>query len=147
MVNASLILRDTNLLYPPFWAAFSQCLEAAKKDGHKLVVFETFRAPARQQSLYNQGRVTAGSIITQARPWQSWHQYGMAVDIAMFDGRKYGWNFDPAKIARYFEHELIKWGGANDGPHYQYAKLPKISSAQAISAEANSVLAFWATLA
>lgn len=143
---SSLLLRDPRLLFPPFFENFKVGLDKAQKDGHPVKIFETFRSPRRQQTLYNQGRTTTGPIITQARPWQSWHQYGLAADVAFFERNAWHWEFDPSKIARYFEGLNITWGGPKDGPHFQHAPLPKITAAQAITAENNSLLAFWASL-
>jgi D-alanyl-D-alanine dipeptidase len=140
------ILRDERLLLPPFLHELNQGIALARADGHPVRIFETYRTPARQHKLWEQGRETKGPIVTQSRAWQSWHQYGVAADIALFKDGKWSWAFDPAKMARYFEGLNIKWGGANDGPHYQYSKLPLISAAQAIVAENNGILAFWATL-
>lgn len=52
--------------------------------------FEGFRTPGRQQALFNQNR--PGKIITKARPWQSYHQYGLAVDFVLFVDRKWSWS-------------------------------------------------------
>jgi hypothetical protein len=135
------LFRDIRLLFPPFYESLSQGLALARQDGHPIEIFETFRSPARQQLLFD-----LRPKVTNSLPWQSWHQYGMAADIALRVNGKWSWEFDPAKIARYFEGLPIKWGGPNDGPHYQWSKLPQISAAKAIVAENNSVLAFWASL-
>lgn len=43
-------------------------------------VYEGFRTNERQQELYEQGRTKPGKIVTWARPGQSFHNYGLAVD-------------------------------------------------------------------
>lgn len=49
-------------------------------------VYETFRDAARQNELWDRKR-------TQARAWQSAHNYGLAVDFVPYvDGE--GWNWD-----------------------------------------------------
>lgn len=45
--------------------------------------FEGYRSPARQQQLYDQKRAD-GSRVTKARPFESAHQYGLAVDFVPF---------------------------------------------------------------
>jgi hypothetical protein len=55
-------------------------------------IFEAFRYPERQAELYAQGRTKAGSIVTYARPWQSYHQYGLAVDFVLFVNGDWSWN-------------------------------------------------------
>lgn len=43
-------------------------------------IYEGYRTPERQQELYDQGRGNPGRIVTNARPWQSFHQYRLAID-------------------------------------------------------------------
>jgi hypothetical protein len=140
------VLRDVKLLFPDFAKQMMIGVERANADGHKIAIFESFRTAARQQKLWDQGRMTNGPIVTNSKPWQSWHQYGLAADIAGFDNGKWNWNFDPFKISKYFEDLGLVWLGEKDPPHYQYANLPRISAAQAIVAENQSILAFWASL-
>ena len=42
-----------------------------------------------QAKLYAQGRTTAGSIVTRAKPGWSFHQYGLASDWEYFPDGKY----------------------------------------------------------
>ena len=48
-------------------------------------VTQVVRSWNDQQKLYAQGRTTPGTIVTQAPPGHSWHEFGMAVDVAPFD--------------------------------------------------------------
>lgn len=50
-------------------------------------IFETYRNPIRQQSLFELGH-------THARPWQSGHQYGLAADIVPLTAED-RWTWDP----------------------------------------------------
>ena len=43
----------------------------------------TLRTFAEQDALYAQGRTKAGSIVTKARGGQSYHNYGLAIDIVL----------------------------------------------------------------
>lgn len=57
-------------------------------------VFETYRDPERQTSLFYKGK-------SKARAWESPHQYGLAVDIVPFDGTKPIWpNLDDPRWER-----------------------------------------------
>lgn len=40
-----------------------------------------------QQRLYNQGRTTHGARVTNAKPGSSFHNYGAAFDICLFDSK------------------------------------------------------------
>jgi hypothetical protein len=68
-------------------------------DAHKLPmrVFESIRAPSRQEMLYMRGRDPGaedfGRTVTKARAYQSAHQFGLAADMVfrMADGT---WTWD-----------------------------------------------------
>lgn len=49
------------------------------------MVFETYRAPERQNYLFDRKK-------TKARAWSSPHQYGLAVDFVPYDAKD-GWNW------------------------------------------------------
>lgn len=138
------VCRSTNLLYPPFLVAMNKGIEKARAAGHDIHIFETFRTPERQDSLYLQGRSIGGRIVTYSKGWQSWHQYGVAADIALKKDGQWSWDFSPSMISHYFR-DLVKWGGDHDGPHYQWLKLPLIRQAKAL-VDKNGILAFWQTL-
>lgn len=100
----------------------------------------TLRTFKEQDALYAQGRTTKGKVVTNARGGQSFHNYGLAVDIALVvdtngDG-KYdtaAWDtkgdYDGDKKADWMECvEIFKkygwfWGGDfrnfKDYPHFE----------------------------
>lgn len=55
-------------------------------------IFEAFRFPERQEDLYAQGRTKPGNIVTYAKPWTSFHQYGLAVDFVLYIDGNWSWN-------------------------------------------------------
>jgi peptidoglycan L-alanyl-D-glutamate endopeptidase CwlK len=100
-----------------------------------------YRSPEEQDALYAQGRTKPGKIITNAKAWQSIHNYGLAFDIVLlldkdgdgkfesvswdtmkdFDGDKIA---DWGKVVKYFKSKGWFWGGdwksIPDTPHFQY---------------------------
>lgn len=48
-----------------------------------LLISSGIRSFEEQQKLYNQGRVTPGKIVTNAKPGKSLHNYGLALDVFM----------------------------------------------------------------
>lgn len=52
-------------------------------------VFETYRSPARQEYLFHQR-----PKVTNARAWQSAHQYGLAFDVVGFIEANREWTWD-----------------------------------------------------
>jgi peptidoglycan L-alanyl-D-glutamate endopeptidase CwlK len=66
-------------------------------EGMPFRLFEGYRSPQRQQYLWEQGRVRAGAKVTNARPWESLHQYGLAADLVLFENAKWSWDDKGAK--------------------------------------------------
>jgi peptidoglycan L-alanyl-D-glutamate endopeptidase CwlK len=54
-------------------------------EGIHIRVTQGLRSWNDQQKLYAQGRTTPGKIVTNAAPGHSWHELGMACDVAPFD--------------------------------------------------------------
>lgn len=94
----------------------------------------TLRTFAEQDALYAQGRTKPGAKVTNARGGQSYHNYGLAIDIvllvnngkdALWDNKK---DFDKDGQADWMEIVAIlkrygfEWGGDwkfTDTPHFQ----------------------------
>lgn len=55
----------------------------------------TLRTIAEQDKLYAQGRTTPGAIVTKARGGYSYHNYGLAIDIAFVVNGKGAWDIKP----------------------------------------------------
>lgn len=115
--------RNPDLLHPDARMAWLRLAEAALNLGRPIFLVEGYRSPARQDALYAQGRTTPGSVVTNARAWQSWHQTGRAVDFAF----QHGWPFaddHPWKhIGEMGELLGFEWGGRwkkPDRPHLQW---------------------------
>jgi peptidoglycan LD-endopeptidase CwlK len=136
------VLRSTDLLYPPFLLEMQAGLKKCRDAGFDMHPFETYRSFARQHELYMQGRTTPGKIVTYAQRGDSWHHYGVAMDLALKVNGQWSWQFDPKAISKYFEGLNVTWGGPKDGPHYQWKKLPTLAEAKKIMMESN-VLGFW----
>lgn len=99
----------------------------------------TLRTNQEQDALYAQGRTKPGKIVTNAKGGQSYHNYGLALDIVLLkdtDGNgtfdKASWetnvDFDGDGVADWIEVVKIfklygwEWGGDwrfQDKPHFQ----------------------------
>jgi len=93
----------------------------------------TLRTFAEQDELYAQGRTKAGKKVTNAKGSDSYHNYGLAVDIVLIkDGKVALWDtksdFDGDSKSDWMECVAIfkkygwDWGGEwkfVDAPHFQ----------------------------
>lgn len=100
-----------------------------KEMNRDLIIIFGYRSNEEQTKLYNQGRTTAGKIVTNAKAGQSPHNYACAVDCWVMDsdGKTIDWTNPVYKnICR--EHAMtvadkIVWGGSFksiiDFPHWE----------------------------
>lgn len=101
------------------------CL-ALQEQGYFPYVVSGFRSFSEQNGIYEQGRSKPGPKVTWVRGGGSWHNYGLAVDIAF-------WN-DSGSAPTWEEHHpwsklgeeglkagFTRWGGDfGDRPHLEY---------------------------
>ena len=83
---------------------------------------EVIRSPQRQDELYAQGRSKPGKIVTNAKAWESGHQFGLSVDYCLLiDGKEASWNTvldydkdgiaDWTEVANVFKEHGWSWAG------------------------------------
>jgi peptidoglycan L-alanyl-D-glutamate endopeptidase CwlK len=102
--------------------------EAARK-GYKLriTVDGHYRSFAKQKELYAKGRTAPGKVVTSAMPGQSYHNYGLAIDVVEIKNGVPLWsNPNWEQIGRIGEKHGFVWGGrwtkcknCPDKPHFQ----------------------------
>jgi peptidoglycan L-alanyl-D-glutamate endopeptidase CwlK len=89
-----------------------------------MLVTCTLRTNAEQEQRYAQGRTTPGSIVTDARPGFSAHNYGLAMDVVPIVAGKCVWNTsDPAwrTLGALGQAAGLDWAGA---PGFPFHELP-----------------------
>lgn len=99
----------------------------------------TLRTFAEQDALFAQGRTKPGQKVTNARGGQSYHNYGLAIDIALVLDRDGNGSFETAswdtktdfdgdrlsdwqEVVAIFKRHGWEWGGDwkfTDMPHFQ----------------------------
>lgn len=118
--------RDLHHLLPTVEVAAKKALAAADALGLKYVVTCTYRTADEQAALYAQGRTTPGKKVTNAKPGQSFHEFGVALDIYPivngkidFAGTAKEWK----TLAQCFKNEGFEWAGEwktfKELPHFQ----------------------------
>ena len=97
-------------------------------------VVQSLRSWAEQAALYAEGRTTPESIVTNAQPGHSYHNFGLAVDVAPFDMGIPDWNGNhPAwrRIVAVGESVGLvsgsTWRTFPDWPHFQWTSQYPIS--------------------
>jgi len=133
-------MADTNLndLQPQFRAKVEMWLEKLKANGIEIKITETLRSFARSGELYAQGRTAPGKKVTNAKPGQSYHNFGLALDCYPVEAGKVVVDFDQhpdlmAKMTRAAGFALdcgITWGGHwkfKDYPHFQEGDCPSLA--------------------
>ncbi len=130
----------------PFVAERAKIALAECKDlGYPLALFEGYRSPERQAELYAQGRTTPGRKVTNAKPWMSWHQYHLGLDIAYFDGKKWYWPKEEEaweRPAAIFEDLGFEWLFPYERVHFQMTGGVTIKEAK----EFETMDELWATV-
>lgn len=127
------VSRDLKLLFPLFAEKVGAAVAHARLDGHPIEIFEAWRSPQRQDWLYAQGRTQPGSIVTQSHAWQSWHQYGLAVDVAYNVAGQWSWDWDFKVLVPYFQALGLEWLGPHDAGHFQMTRGLTVDQAHSLS--------------
>lgn len=99
----------------------------------------TFRSFEEQDKIYQQGRTTPGSIVSNAKAGESFHNYGLAIDIVLLVDKDVNGTFETAswstkadfdkdgqsdwsEVVEVFKKYGWEWGGdwrRRDDPHFQ----------------------------
>jgi peptidoglycan L-alanyl-D-glutamate endopeptidase CwlK len=101
-------------------------LASVKSAGTDLLITCTKRTLEEQAALYAQGRTTAGSIVTNAKPGTSAHNYGLAIDVVPIVNGKPDWSFNalhPSAVwmtTGYLGRLAgLQWFGTPDSPYIE----------------------------
>jgi len=114
-------------LRPEVQALAKAFVAKAKDEGIDVLIYCTLRDFECQAELYAQGRTKPGRIVTNARPGDSWHNYGVAWDCVPLINGKAAWDDDGAyaKLGRIGEALGLEWAGRWSGKlkekaHFQF---------------------------
>ncbi len=99
-------------------------IEKAAMHGIAIKVISGARSYAEQDALYAKGRSQPGPTVTNARGGYSNHNFGIAFDIGVFEGKRYLADSPKYKAVGVLGTELgLEWGGnwktLVDQPHFQ----------------------------
>lgn len=141
-------LERIKLLHPKLRAEVSAIYDeiVAALSGKAICRFAyTLRTFAEQDALYAQGRTKPGNKITNAKGGQSYHNYGLAIDIVLLIGNAASWDTksdfdgdgksDWQEVVAIFKRHGWEWGGDwkfTDMPHFQKTLGKSIADLQAL---------------
>jgi peptidoglycan L-alanyl-D-glutamate endopeptidase CwlK len=119
--------RNLNELRPVVKIMAEGALHDCEQAGLKVLVTCTGRTSAEQAALYAQGRTTPGKKVTNAKPGQSFHEYGVALDLYPlvngkpdFSGTAPEWNEIAAIFKKHGFEWAFEWRKFKEKPHFQY---------------------------
>lgn len=127
-------------LHPSMRYKVLHLLELLSLIGEDILIYEGARSNEEQAALYAQGRTAPGAIVTNAKPGESFHNYGLAVDFAPvgplgipLKSRVLQWTATKRyeAIANLAKTLGLEWGGdwtIVDRPHLQYAEGVTLST-------------------
>lgn len=134
--------RSLDDLDPRVAALCRQHLALCEAHGIKVIVTFTFRSKETQAALYAQGRTEPGEIVTNAKPGESFHNYGLAYDLVpLKPNGAADWDVKSATAAARW-NEIgalgkslgLRWGGdfhsIKDRPHFEWSGDLKLSDLQ-----------------
>ena len=119
--------RSLDDLIPPAKERVERFLSLCKDEGIDLLVTSTYRDNESQNALYEQGRTTAGKVVTNAKAGDSWHNWRCAVDVVPMVNGKSNWDglypiWD--QIGQLGEKAGLEWAGRwrtfKELAHFQY---------------------------
>ncbi|WP_158738614.1 peptidoglycan-binding protein [Alteribacillus sp. YIM 98480] len=120
-------IRNMGDVHPTVKNKALQMIEKAYKEGIYAQISSGYRSNKEQQRLYNKGRTTSGNVVTNAKPGQSVHNYGLAIDFFLVseDGNQALWtvNKEWHRVAAIAKSLGFSWGGDwtsfKDYPHLE----------------------------
>ena len=117
---------STDDLVPGARLLASRLLVECENLGIRIFVTSTLRTFHEQDALYAKGRTVPGDIVTHARGGESWHNHGLAFDIAFRvppASSPYGEENPWAEVGAIGKSLGLEWGGDwtrfRDRPHFQ----------------------------
>ncbi len=116
-INGSAVPMPTGM-DPNFLEQVDECfIPTAAAYGYALRVTSGFRSMTEQAQVYDDGRDGSGTIVSEAPPGHSLHNYGYAVDIV---DRWRGYDIDWTKLIAIGAYCHLENGGSGDLPHFEY---------------------------
>ncbi len=109
----------------PVAKEFMEALQEQLPDGFSAEIISALRTYDEQDDLYEQGRSKPGHRVTNARGGYSNHNFGVAWDVGIFEGKRYLEDSHLYDLVGKVAHSMdLVWGGdwksIEDKPHVEW---------------------------
>lgn len=113
------------LLHPQVREDFANfILDAESQFDITLRISQGLRTFPEQDAIYAQGRTKPGTIVTKAKGGQSYHNYGLAIDLVRIKDKDVDWNYNMETLVPLANKYNLKWGGTfKDYPHFERSNI------------------------
>lgn len=141
-----------SLVHPALAEKVRSMADLLAQENITIRVVQGLRTWDEQAALYAQGRTAPGKVVTNAGPGTSWHNFGLAVDVAPFDSSIPDWNVNHPAWQRIVaigkSVGLVsgsEWRTFPDWPHFQLTGQLPVSPDDAVRAayETGGQAAVW----
>ena len=92
--------------------------------GINLRISQATRTIDEQDALYNQGRTEPGNIVTNAKGGESYHNYGLAIDVVEIRNRVAIYDTNWEAISEIGKRNGFEWGGDWTNPDLPHFQMP-----------------------
>jgi peptidoglycan L-alanyl-D-glutamate endopeptidase CwlK len=112
-------------LHPIVAAKAKQFIALAEAEGIEILITSTLRTFEEQAELFAIGRTRPGNIVTNAKPGESWHNFGLAFDVVPLVNGKAIWDGPFGEhIGALGKQVGLRWGGdfktLQDKLHFEF---------------------------
>lgn len=117
--------RNLSDLLPHVEIKANAFINECRMAGIEPLIYCTYRSYEEQEAEYAKGRTVKGSIVTNARGGESWHNWNRAFDCVPMENGRAQWNDIESykKMGEIGKALGFEWGGdwkMKDYPHFQW---------------------------
>jgi hypothetical protein len=121
--------RDPTHLHPTLREKVATLLQRLTQEGLRFEMLEGFRSPSAQLVFFAQGRQGDGPVVTNAKPWATKHNFGLAADLVQIKDKKpyFGSDLSGYQRMHAIAKELDLQTIERPFPDWPHVELPNVS--------------------
>ena len=150
-VLSSSICNDLDLLFPPLREKVLLVVDQYNFEEplKPVFIFETYRSHTRQHNIWLRGRRVPGKQVTDMPSGNSFHQYGLAVDLVFGGPGRWTWEGPWHKLGLIGERHGLTWGGRWSKPDKAHLQMDfglTIKQIRQMASTEDRILGLWRKL-